>query len=358
MGKIRIKLPSAGYRVLLFSKGRFPFLFMWIVSVLFCVYSGCSVTSDFPADKLPDRSIDIIRARTDITAVHKMLGDPLIASRYWGFELYRETASQTEMPMALVIPVGVIKDDIHRYTLVSYDADQIIQSAASGIHRYPSGFRIASPIAYDHLSLSLQAGQIACIREWEDRHLTLLASPALRDRYLDLARSSPQSTLVIGCGTRECSEKLSIDGKPVLPLPCRLQVTEYDSDAFELLRRGEDQEFKRRYPTVQYDTVAAIRLPPGNHSLKAWGGRWCQGRLAGLLQGEISATVSCHAGEILFVVIDVSIGEVSWWGAKDTRWNIEVHDNMPDFFRDRWLVLYRGERWLADSETVGYPGIQ
>lgn len=356
--KIKNRVPSAGDRPPWFTIGLPPSRFLMMASVFFGVFSGCSVTSEFPADKLPDRSAQIIPARTDIAATHKTLGDPLIASRYWGFELYRDTASQTEMPMALVIPVGRIKDDIHRYTLVSFDADRLVQSVVSGLHRYPSAFRIASPISYDHLTLSLRAGQIACIREWEDRRLTLLAAPALRDDYLDLARSSPQATLVIGCGTHECSDQLSIDGESGLPLPCRLQVTDYDSEAFELLRRGEDQEFKRRYPTVRYDTVAAIRLPPGRHTLKASGGRWSRDRLGGFLPGEQTAAVSCRAGEILYVVIDVSVGEYSWWGAKDVRWNMDIHTDMPDFFRNRSLVLYRGDRWLADPEPEKNPGIQ
>jgi hypothetical protein len=251
--------------------------------------------------------------------------------------------------MALFIPIGMIKDDIYRYTLVSYDQNGIAESAASGIHRRPSAFRIASPIEYNHLTSRLEVPGITFINEWEDRRETVLASAARRDLYLEQARHSSQATVVIGCGTRGCSDRLSIDGQPPLPLPCRLRVMNFDEKALSLLRQGRQEEYQKMYPTVQYDTVAAIHLAPGNHTLKAWGGRWQQGTFAGLLSGEHSIDFSCRAGQILYIVIDVWAQDYNAWGAKDVQWKIEPYKEMPEIFRDRHLVLYRGEQWLVDS---------
>jgi len=100
----------------------------------------------------------------------------------------------------------------------------------------------------------------------------------------------------------------------------------------------------------QYDTVAALSLAPGNHTLKTSGGRWQHGQLAGLLSGERSITFSCREGEIVYVVIDVSAKEYSWWGAKDIEWKIDLQKEMPEFFIDRHLLLYRGEQWLVNPE--------
>jgi hypothetical protein len=323
-----------------------------IVLICCCLGAGgCSIVSDLPLDKLPDRSALVQSERMDREGVHKTLGQPHIASRYWGFELFRQADRQTEIPIAVFIPIGRIQDDIYRYTLVSYAQNGVAESAVSGIHRRPSAFRIFSPIEHNYLSSRLEAPGLAFISEWVDRWETVLASAARRDLYLEQARRSSQATVVIGCGMRECSDKLSIDGGPPLPLPCRLKVQNFDQNALDLLQQGGREEYEKKYPTVQVDTVAAIGLAPGNHTLKAWGGRWQQGTFAGLLSGEHSIEFSCRAGEILYIVIDVFAKDYSgWWGAKDIQWNIERYKDMPEIFRDRYLVLYRGDQWLADPE--------
>lgn len=322
-----------------------------ILMVFSCLGAGgCSIISDLPLDKLPDRSGQVLSERMSRESVHKTLGDPHIASRYWGFELFRQADQQTEIPMALFIPIGMLKDDIYRYTLVSYDQNRIAESAASGIHRRPSAFRIASPIEYNYLTSRLQAPDLVFINEWEDRQETVLASAARRDLYLKQDRRSSQATVVIGCGARGCSDRLSIDEQPPLPLPCRLKVKNFDENALILLRQGRQEEYEKMYPTVQYDTVAAIHLAPGNHTLKAWGGRWQHGTFAGLFFGKHSIEFSCRAGQILYIVIDVWAQDYNAWGAKNVQWKIDLYNDMPEIFMDRHLVLYRGGQWLADSE--------
>jgi hypothetical protein len=279
-----------------------------------------------------------------------MLGDPLITSRYWGVELFREESSQIEVPIAVVIPFARIKDDIYRYTLDAYDNDWIAKATASGIHRRPSAFRMVSPIEFNNLTLHLQSGDFTFVVEWEDRHETLLATPARRDAYLTKAQFSSQCTAVIGCGPGECAEKLRVDQGPTLPLPCRLRVQNFDDNALTLLRQGKQEEYEKAYPTRTYDTVAALSLTPGSHVLNSWGGRWKRGKLAGLFSGEQSMTFSCRAGEIVYLVIDVSAKEYSGWGARGIEWKIDLHKDMPEFFADRHLVIFRGDQWLLNPE--------
>ncbi len=351
----KLRIQSAPTHPML-CPGRPPRYSFMTITALFCsiILGGCAYVSTFPLNELPDKSGPILSGPKDTQSVRSTLGDPLLASRYWGVELYRQAASQTETPMALFIPVGKIKDDIYRYTLVSYDKDRLAHSAAAGIWRRPSAWRTASPIEYNYLSIQLQASDVTFVAEWEDRHETLLVSPARRDAYLEEARSSSQSTVVIGCGTRECSDSLTIDGGPSLPLPCRLKVTNIDQNALDLLYQGKQKEYERLYPTTQYDAVAALRLPPGSHTLEASGGHWNRGQLAGRLSGGASLQVSCRPGEILYVVIDVFPKQETERGAKDFQWKIDSRTDMPPFFKDRPLAIYRGGKWLADPEPA--PG--
>lgn len=84
---------------------------------------GCAYVSPFPIGELPDRSEAVAVRRMNGEAVHGTLGKPRIESRRWGVEVYRDDASQVEVPIALVIPFARIRDDIYRYTLVAYGKD-------------------------------------------------------------------------------------------------------------------------------------------------------------------------------------------------------------------------------------------
>jgi hypothetical protein len=283
--------------------------------------------------------------------VHNTLGNPLITSRYWGVEIFRQASSQIEIPIAVVIPFAMFKDDIYRYTLVSYDNEQIAKWAASGIHRRPTWWR--PPLEFQNVTLDLHAGDFAFVAELFDGYETLLVTPARRDAYLERARLSSQCTVVIGCGTAECSNKLRVDDGPTLPVPYRLKVQNFfDANALALLSQDKQEEYEKAYPGKTYDTVAALTLAPGSHTLTAWGGYWQRGKLGGLLSGERSITFSCRAGEILYIVIDVSAKEYSCWGAKGIEWKIDLQNEMPDFFADRPLVLYRGDQWLVNPEPM------
>lgn len=285
---------------------------------------GCGAyVSRFPDSELPDRSGPVLAGRMGIDAVHETLGPPLVASRFWRVELFRDASSQTEVPIVLFLPFGMIKDEIYRYTLVSYDKDHFAQATATGILRNPSGWRKTSPIGPDHLDLHLKAGDFTFVREWEDRKETLLADPVRRDLFLEHVRFSPQCTAVIGCGVRECSDRLWVDGGPMLPVPCKLK---------------------------EQNTVAALGLSPGNHTIKTSGGRWQHGERAGLLSGEQSTTFSCGEGEIVYLVIDVSVRESGWRGAEGAEWNIDLEKAMPPFFANRPMVLFRDGMWLANPE--------
>jgi len=256
----------------------------------------------------------------DSGAVRNTLGNPRIASRYWGVELFRDASSRKEIQTIFFIPMMIMWDDIYRYTLVSFDKDKIAESTATGIHVRSLSWR--PPIRHEAaLDSWLHAGDFTFVNESDDRHETLLVTPARRDVYLERSRFSSQCTAVIGCGTEECSDTLSVDEGPSLPLPA----------------------------TLRYSTVAALGLAPGNHTLKASGGRWRRSNVRGWITGEQSIAFSCREGEILYVVINVFQKEKSFSGARG-EWRIDLHKDMPELFVDRHLVLYRGDQWLVNPE--------
>jgi hypothetical protein len=327
------------------------------VAIFGCLsVGGCVYQTAFPEKNLPDKTSAIVPGQMTGGGVSNRLGNPLITSRYWGVELYRDASSQSEYPMAIVIPAGRATDKIYRYTLIAYDANGVVTSKATGIHRRPSSFRTATPISYDHLTTQIQAGDFTFVNDWVDRQETLLVNPARRDAYLERIRNPARCTVVIGCGTGESSDQLKVNGGPALPIPCRLRVQNFDQAAIDLYRQGKMAEYEKNYPIVNYDTLAVLSLAPGSHRLKAWGGRWeYEGKKWGRFSGEKSVQFYCEAGETLYIVIDVSMKgyEKDWfwgWIPVGVEWKINQHKEMPPFFANRPLLLYRSDQWFVSPE--------
>jgi hypothetical protein len=291
-----------------------------IILAVFCYIGVCGCgrpISRFPFDE-PD---PVLNSQMDVEALRNTLGNPLIVSRYWGVELFREDRSQRAIDIILFIPMMISKDDIYRYTLISYAKDQIAEAIVTGIHR--SSSKWTTPLQNDHLKVHLQAGNLTFVSEYYDGYENLMVTPARRDVYLERAHFSSQCTAVIGCGPQEeCTNTLSVDEGPSLPLPCRLGVSKKS----------------------MYDTVAALRLAPGKHTIKTW---------AGPFSREQTITFACREGEILYVVIGVDLSaekKYSWWvGGNVPMPKIDLLKDMPEFFVDRPLLLYRGQ-WLMDPE--------
>ena len=303
-----------------------------VISIICGSLAGCAYVSKHNIDDLPDKSGNILPGHMNYTSVHNTLGIPLISSRYWRIEIYRDNSLQTELPIAITpwpIPFARFKDDIYRYTLVSYDEDQTAYDTGTGILRRPGKFRVTSPIENNNLTLRVEAGDFTFISEWEDRYDTLLVKPLRWHEYLKNARFSSHCTAVIGCGDeRECSEELSIDGGTSLPIPCGILKN-----------------------NLNINPLAAFSLLPGTHTFSTSGGHFRHDQLAGHLSGKQSVSFSCQEGEILYFVIDIFVKKYSWWfGDVGTEWKINQYKDIPSIFITRDLILYRGEQWIADQE--------
>ena len=324
-----------------------PWSVLKACAVAFCLgFSGCgTVALQNPTlTKLRDRSVEISPRQTDRKSVHNTLGDPIIASRTWGVEVFRNASSQFGVVVVFMAPVGVERDEVSRYTLVAYDKNEVVEATASGILRRPRGTSYG--IEPGNLSLRLQAGDFMFVREEEGDGMktTLLVTPTRRDNYLEQTQRSSQATVVIGYRVGGYANKLQVDDGPVLTLPCRIWAQDIDTNAVAMLSQSTQTEQAK-----SYDTVAALRLSPGQHSLKAWGGVSQRG--AGRLSGHQSISFSCQAGKVLYIVIDVSTKSASFWGAKG-EWKIERFETMPELFVDRHLVLYRGGQWFVETQPT------
>lgn len=306
---------------------------------------GCvqHVSPEHPEALLPDRSAQIEPGLTRRSQVHERLGPPLLASDYWGFELFRADTEQAATMLVIApwpVPFAHIKDRLLRYSLVAYDDEARVVAVDSGLVRRPTDWRSMSPIETDFPALHLRSGDLLffVVPDGERRE-NLLAAPALRDAWLERAHGATDCILVLGCGAQGCPDRLALDSQPAQRLPLRL------SDAY-WYREGEQQAWLRgmlpaagEVAPSWLDTLVALRLPPGEHRLQF---------SARHLDGRQFHGLSCRAGEVSYLQIDAT-AEQGFWHQELVDWRFESSRTMPAAFRRRPLVLMGDGHWFVEE---------
>lgn len=309
--------------------------------------AGCAIEHVSPEDPeplIPDRSAEIAVGRMDRAAVRGILGAPRLSSAYWGFDLFRTEADQSRTVYAVTpwpIPFARLTDQLQRFTLVAYDAQERASAVASGIFRKPADWRRGSPPPLDHSSLHLRAGELMFFVDPEGaRDVNLLAAPRLRDAFLERARASSACTVVIGCGDRGCSDQLSVDAGPARRLPLRTAHAYWS-------RKGERDSWLRgveayggdaRLPWLE--ALVAVKLAPGDHVLEF---------SARFLDGRTSLSFACVPGEVTSVVIDAASKE-GFWKQELVDWRVERNAALPERFARRALIVLDDGQWYVDAE--------
>lgn len=310
--------------------------------------SGCAVDVAAPKNPkllIPDLSAQIPVGRMERTAVRSLLGEPRLASSYWGFDLFGTSTRQTDVLVALTpwpVPFARISDQLLRYTLVSYDGEGRANAVATGIFRKPAHWRNVAPIEQDFPALHLRAADLLFFVDPEGgRDINLLAAPAARDAFLQHARASKDCIVVITCGARGCGDQLAVDKAPARRLPVRTAHAYW-------FRQGEKETWLQGIESHGGDpgapwleALVAVRLTAGEHAL---------GFSARHLGGTAALALNCRPGDVSYVMINAT-DNGSFLHRSLVDWQIEQMDTMPEPFARRPLVLMDDGQWYVDGEV-------
>ncbi len=303
------------------------------------------VNPEEPWATMPDRSSAIHPGQTDRVAVRGLLGEPLLASDRLRFDLFREGTTQTMVPIVLTplpVPFGRMKDELLRYTLVTYDGAGRAAALASGVFRRPSDFRRIAPIDSQNLALHLRLGELMFFVDPEgERRENLLIAPDGRDAFLSNFRSPSSCTVVMGCGSGGCSDQLAVDGGPDRRLPLRivqlywLKKTERESWMAGTAASGTE-------PLSWLETLAVMQFSPGEHRLKFSSRHF---------SGEHELSLACRPGEIVYLVVNATDNERFFKRAL-VDWQVERSESMPESFARRPLVILYGGEWFVEAGRI------
>lgn len=323
---------------------------LWMLSWLM----GCGgyVPLSAPTAGNPDRSASIRLGEMERAEVRALLGQPVVSSGNWGFDLFRSENAQRAVAVATLIPVGLVKDMLNRYTLVTYDPAGRAEALASGLFRRPTRLRQGDPISSDARSLHLRVGELLFFAHAVgSRRENLLATPKARDAFLKRAGFSTESTIVIGAGDRAAADEVSIDGAPRRPVPMRSEqydifFSEGEREAWLQGIEAPVSHWHLSEPWAQgakeLDAVVVLRLPAGEHTLQFSGRRY---------RGNHTVSVSCRPGQVAYLVVDPEEGR---GGLRRplVDWRTQLTETMPDRFSQRPLVLMMDGEWYVDADPV------
>jgi hypothetical protein len=286
---------------------RSPSLHILVAALGLLFAAGCAfpVPLPFLGDPLDDIQLAIEPGHSDRKAMHSILGNPVLASRYWRFDLFRQSARDVNAMILFVpwpLPFGWSTDHTFRYTLVTYDANGIVEAVETGIHFESGWFGPESGTM-----LSLEAGGVL----FQPRHESLLVNPARRDAYMEVARTASHCTVIAGCG---------------LNTPC--------FDAVQL--------DKGRRLHLPFGALIAVGTSPGEHVLNIWDNEFPRSR--------DSVAFDCREGDVLYFAFGIDFHRKN-----GLFWKIDRPRDMPQSFAAAPLVINQNSQWLIVAEENPAP---
>jgi len=263
---------------------------------------------------MPAKTSALVVGQSDRTQVRQALGEPWLASRYWGLDLYRASDKNSQI-LLMLLPMGVPSEDVNGFILVAYDVDAAVVAYDQEISQDPSIF-FSPNIPVD---AALEAGDARFQTAADGQEAYVSVAVAVRDRYLHDVSVGTQCRVILGCGQAYCPARVAIDGGLALELPTGF--------------------------TSLQPEVAVVSLPPGKHRVEATPAQGV----------EFSATVTefiCAAGEAQHIALRLELDRrpMRFRLKRHFAAAFEISPQMPEAFRESPLLIWLNGQWLVPQE--------
>ena len=287
---------------------------------------------------LPEKTAPIVVGQTDRTAVRQLLGEPWLASWYWGFDLYR-ASDRNSLLHWYVLPMAVSSEDVNGFILVAYDVDAAVVAYDQEISKDPS-FLFYPRIPMDAV---LRAGDARFQTTADGREARVSVSVAAREKYLRDVSVGTQCRVMFGCAQEYCPARVVIDGGQALESPTAVTSNQLGS---ALNASNWSGALTLPQDAISWPSaVAVVSLSPGKHRVEA----------APASRVELSAAAAeftCATGEVLYVALRLEIDQ----RPEKFRFKrlyaaaFEVSPQMPEAFRESPLLIWLNGQWLVPQE--------
>src|SRR5579864_8770925 len=291
-----------------------------VVLVLASAVTGCftvTTSSSFTPKELMKKAEVAVATRTTQADVHRLLGEPWIASERWRVEVYRKTGSHRELlvmfgllPFPIPAPIPLPKEDLTGYTLVTYSAAGVVEGVDTAVSKSPD-----SPLA------DIQAGDFAFMEKSEKAPIhTTSALIVSHERFA--ATDVHSCTVLVGCSEQWCKSDS----------PIEMQLDGDTSTKYVLGTFG--------HPLVP------LMAEPGAHTL-----HFSAVGKAGW--GEVSTPFTCPASELRYVIPSAVIRRIYrpenlFLPHSRLEGTVHIQNAVPAELKDSGVLLWTDGRWLVE----------
>ena len=289
-----------------------------------CVGGVESLPENDLEERLQKTMSTIVVNEANRSAAEDILGSPIVESEFWRFSLHRVSEKDTAWGLFGGVPVRST-GRANGYVLLTYDAQGRVVAMDARSTYGETGVSFGGGGSVES-SVSLRAGPLAVHVSSEGGEIWIGADASQRDEYLKAPAPEDCCRLLVGCSQDWCGSRVSIDGTEPVSFP--YDLTWYPSAG-------------PVFPAVG----ALTRVQPGAH-------RMAIGPPDGL-NDVYAAEVAfaCVAGESLFALVELRGTDAPATGFFKPRRplsaTITVIRDMPDAFRNQYLLIYSGHQWVV-----------
>ena len=270
--------------------------------------------------------------------VRTALGEPLVQSNFWGFDLFKAVGTSKEIGVALMMgipmPFGYFTTQVESYVLVAYDNAGRIAQVASDYH--------SESYASDSSFSLLRARDINFDTYYEYnmnnvRGLILTVDAIRLQDYLALVRPPGTCTVIMACDEtirkwnfpNTCPSRIAIDNS------YPLEIHSFFGRSCEPGRSCPPATFNNE-GILKRDMIPMVQpfiLQPGPHRL-----------LVGNPDFKIRSETSfeCSAGEVRYGILK--------WRSVAPNVSVTFVDELPAGWGSYSFLLYYRFSWLVESE--------
>jgi hypothetical protein len=291
-----------------------------VVLVLASAVGGCftvTASSSFTQKELTKKAEVATATPTTQADVHKLLGEPWIASDRWRVEVYRKTGNYRELlvmfgllPFPIPAPIPLPKEGLTGYTLVTYSAAGVVEGADATVSKSPD-----SPLA------DIQAGDFAFMEKPDEPiHTTSQALIVSHERFA--ATDVRSCTVLVGCSETWCKSDA----------PIEMQLDGDTSTKYVLGTFGH--------------SLVPLMAEPGAHTLN-----FSAAGKAGW--GQVSTRFTCPASELRYVIPSAVIRrtyrpENLFLPRSRLEGTVQIRNEVPAELKDSGVLLWTNGRWLVE----------
>jgi hypothetical protein len=287
--------------------------FILIIAGFLCgclpIYPTSTTTMD---TVMVDKSTQITLGSSDREAVLQIMGEPLISSRFWGIDVFRDSKIRPEEGFVFFpfIPLVLGFDTFRRDTLVTYNSDEIVEYVDSEVYKKSNDETIR-----------VDAGAFTLVIDDYDHQFVVADSNEIVKKENHMYGSN-LCIVILGCDLEQDEPNPNI---------CRTKLSFDDGEKFY-------------FPSNPRQSRPLVKgsLPGGRHTLDI---------SSEVFDKASSVSFDCQEDKTLYITINPIARTVEkLFSKEEIQWTFAISDEPSDIFIGHPFLIFVDGKWITDFD--------